>query len=490
LRLVNHWTADLTLCVLAALLYLLLALVVARGLSAEPTLGGSIAATTPRSQTDRPSAPSVSERFVFVAGGDMIGPYRTLNGIDDPEFKRITALFQGADLGFANQEGAIFDLTRFAGHPSAETGGGYPVAPLAVAQDYHDMGINVVSKANNHGIDWGADGMMATLKSLADAGVAEAGGGLSDVQARAPGYVETRKGRAALVSTASTFPPAAVAGPAIVRRGLRSQPRPGISALHIRHIRLVTADQLAALRGIAGPIAFRAGPTGSELRIGDQYFRASKTEGTTIEADPADVAAVLGSIREARKNAGFVVFAIHAHETAGNVDDMPPADFEPMVLHQANEAPSPDDPRPADFEPLLFHQAIDAGADVVIRTGPHLLNGIEIYKGKPIFYSLGSLFFVFGGRRGYTAPNGQAKTFPEEWYESVVPVSTFRQGRLAEIRLYPIVIESSAAPTDGFPRPANAEQGRRILQRLKVLSATFGTAVEIEGNVGVIRIAD
>jgi len=126
----------------------------------------------------------------------------------------------------------------------------------------------------------------------------------------------------------------------------------------------------------------------------------------------------------------------------------------------------------------------------VIRTGPHLLNGIEIYKGKPIFYSLGSLFFVLGGRRGYTAPNGQAKTFPEEWYESVVPVSTFRQGRLAEIRLYPIVIESSAAPTDGFPRPANAEQGRRILQRLKVLSATFGTAVEIEGNVGVIRIAD
>ena len=48
---------------------------------------------------------------------------------------------------------------------------------------------------------------------------------------------------------------------------------------------------------------------------------------------------------------------------------------------------------PADFLPLLFHKAIDAGADVVIRHGPHELNGIEIYKGKPIFYSLGSLFF-------------------------------------------------------------------------------------------------
>lgn len=32
------------------------------------------------------------------------------------------------------------------------------------------------------------------------------------------------------------------------------------------------------------------------------------------------------------------------------------------------------------FQPRLFHKAIDAGADAVIRTGPHALGGIEIYK--------------------------------------------------------------------------------------------------------------
>jgi poly-gamma-glutamate synthesis protein (capsule biosynthesis protein) len=425
--------------------------------------------------------------FVLVAGGDMIGPYRTMKDIDDAGFKTVAGWFQTADVGFANQEGAIFDLATFSGYPSAENGGGYPVAPSALAQDYRDMGIKVVSKANNHGIDWGSEGMAATLKSLASVGIAQAGGGLSDSAARAAGYVVTPRGKAALISTASTFPPAAVAGPAITRRGLTSRPRAGISAVHTRLIRLVTADQLAQLRGIAGPIAFKAGASGNEVRISDQYFRTAEHEGTTMEADPADVRAVLGAIAQARRNADFVVFAIHAHETAGDDDDIPPVDFEPMVLHRANEAPSPDDPRPADFEPALFHQAIDSGADVVIRTGPHVMNGIETYKGKPIFYGLGSLFFVFGPRRGYTAPSGQVKKFPDEWYETVVPEVRFRNGQLSEIRLHPITIESSSAPSDGYPHPAPAAEGRRILERLRTLSAAFGTTVTIEGDVGVIR---
>src|SRR5262245_45362232 len=84
------------------------------------------------------------------------------------------------------------------------------------------------------------------------------------------------------------------------------------------------------------PVGSKAGPRGDEVRISDQYFRASAKQGSTVEADPADVGAVLGAIREARKNAGFVMFAIHAHETAGDDDDMAPVDFEPMVLHRAN----------------------------------------------------------------------------------------------------------------------------------------------------------
>ncbi len=425
--------------------------------------------------------------LVFVAGGDMIGPYRSLQGVEDAGFRQISRLFQSGSVSFANQEGSLFDLASFPGYPSAENGGGYPVAPAVVAQDIRNFGITLVSKANNHATDWGAEGLVATLKSLADAGIVQAGSGLSDAQARAPAYIETPNGMAALVSTASTFPPAAVAGPAVERRGVISRPRPGISALHVRQIRLVSASQLAALRQIAGSVGFPAGAHGEELRIGDQYFRASPKDGTTIEADPEDKKAILAAIREAHAKARFVVFAIHAHETAGNTDDMPPVDFEPMILHRANEAPSPDDPEPASFEVALFHDAIDAGADVIVRTGPHVLNGIEIYNGKPIFYSLGSLFLAFGGRRDYTAPSGQKKTFPPEWFETAIAVSTFQGGRLSEIKLYPAAIESSSAATDGLPHPATHNQARSILERIKTFSTRFGTDVSIEDDIGVIH---
>ena len=44
----------------------------------------------------------------------------------------------------------------------------------------------------------------------------------------------------------------------------------------------------------------------------------------------------------------------------------------------------------AEFIPVFARQMIDAGADLVAGHGPHLLRGMELYKKKPIFYSLGN----------------------------------------------------------------------------------------------------
>jgi poly-gamma-glutamate synthesis protein (capsule biosynthesis protein) len=435
--------------------------------------------------TPRPApASEIPDGFVFVASGDMIGPYHAWPGREDAGFARVAALFRGADLGFANQEGSIFDLRTFQGWPAAENGGGYPQQYPEAAAAIRAMGIELVSKANNHATDWGVEGLIATLDSLAAAGVAQAGAGASLEAARAPVYVETSKGVAALVDTASTFPPMAVAGPAVTRRGVTSRPRPGISVLHVRETRTLAADDLARLAAMAGV----APDADGVVRIGDTVFRAG-VPAQTWEMSPADEAAILDQIRQARAKARFVVFSIHAHETAGH-DDVPPASaFEPMALHRADEAPSPDDPRPAAFEPALFHAAIDAGADVVARTGPHVTGGIEIYHGRPIFYGLGSLFFDFGGRRAYTSPGGETQTFPDAWFETVIPVSTFKDGRIAEIRLYPMLIDSSSPTTSGVPHPADPAAARRILQRLATLCAAFGTRVAIDGEVGVIRPA-
>jgi poly-gamma-glutamate synthesis protein (capsule biosynthesis protein) len=443
-------------------------------------MSGPAFAHTPESSPATGAEPA--DRFVFAAGGDMIGPFHPLDR-SDPGFKEVSTLFQGADVGFANAEGSIFDLASFPGYPAAETGGGYPVQTPQATRDIKAIGIGIVSKANNHATDWGAEGLVETLLSLAAAGVVEAGAGLGEAPARAPAYVATAKGVVALVDTASTFPPMAVAGPPVTRQGVTSRPRPGISALHVREVRLVTAGQLALLRRAMG----EAPSTASTLRIGDQVFETASRPGARWEMDADDEVAILAQVREARTKANFVIFSIHAHETAGDEDVPGPAAYEPNVLHRADEAPSPDDPRPAAFEPQLFHAAIDAGADVVVRTGPHVLGGIEIYRGKPIFYSLGSLFFDFGGRRTLTSPGGESMTFPDAMFESVVPVGTYVGGRLSDIRLYPITIEAGPGPESGTPRLASAERGPSILARMKALSAAYGTEVAIENGVGVIR---
>ncbi|HTT80323.1 MAG TPA: CapA family protein, partial [Stellaceae bacterium] len=54
-----------------------------------------------------------------------------------------------------------------------------------------------------------------------------------------------------------------------------------------------------------------------------------------------------------------------------------------------------------DYMTEIAHAAIDAGADIVIGHGPHYSLPVEIYRGKPIFYGLGSFSFHtgHGGRR-------------------------------------------------------------------------------------------
>jgi poly-gamma-glutamate capsule biosynthesis protein CapA/YwtB (metallophosphatase superfamily) len=427
----------------------------------------------------------VADGFIFTAAGDLISP-KPFNVTIDRPIAAVAQLFLKSDLGFANQEGAIFDLAAFKGPPAAENGGGIPVSLVEVARNLRSMGISIVSKANNHATDWGAEGLQATLATLAAAGIVQAGSGPGLAEARSPGYVETRHGRAALVSVASTFPPMSVAAPSLDYRGTTLRPRPGISALHVRLVRHLSTEDFVALRRAAGGSAYPTAGRDDEVRIGDVLFRKSNSPGRTWEMDPADEAAVLASVREARARACFVVFTIHAHQTAGD-QDSGPAPYQPEVLHLANEAAAPNDPRPADFESALFHAAIEAGADAVVRTGPHILNGIEIYKGKPIFYSLGSLFFPFGQRRTFTTASGETLTIPEESFETVVPVTTYEHGRVSEIRLYPAAIDRGSGPSGGTPFFAPPGQALQILERIKVMSAAFGTEIRIEQGVGIIK---
>ncbi len=139
---------------------------------------------------------------------------------------------------------------------------------------------------------------------------------------------------------------------------------------------------------------------------------------------------ILRSVRQAKEVADFVIASAHVHEP-GNYSDTPP-----------------------DFLPGFAHEALDAGADAFIGHGPHRLRGIEIYKGKPIFYSLGDFIYMSHSReviapQEYEHIKDLEDTTPAEvmqqrmmddfndpiWYESVVTVSHYRDGSLTGIEL-------------------------------------------------------
>ena len=147
----------------------------------------------------------------------------------------------------------------------------------------------------------------------------------------------------------------------------------------------------------------------------------------------------------------------------------------------------------------------------MIGHGPHQLRGIEIYKGKPIYYSLGNFFFMENQQFPITRdeyekdrvePGAMTEAefmehrrvhgvFKEQiWYESVIAVNRFSStGTLQEVVLHPVEMhwQDERDADRGIPRLAYGADAQRILTRLQRLSAAYGTSLEIAGEQGVIR---
>lgn len=435
--------------------------------------GGETLETTPV-----PSTPIAGD-FSLAAVGDLIYLRPMLATLEKqaPDMLRI---LRGADVTFGNFETTALDLATFKGSPQAESGGTWMLADPGVPKEVAAMGIDIVGHANNHATDWGVEGMIETLKLLDAAHLVRAGTGRTMAEARAPAYYDGPQGRVALVSATTTFTPMSPAADPLGR----VPGRPGANTIRSTEVGQVSEADLAVLARITGT------KPGAPVRIKGRDFRAVEAPTTPMtigyDLNPKDLAANLLAVRQARQNGNFVVFSLHNHEP-GNASQTP-----------------------ADFAPGLAHQIIDAGADVYMGHGPHQLRGIEIYKGKPIFYSLGNfammnnslddvpadMFDQFGVTPGsVTTPEllqaRNAKSFSDpNLYESVIATTHFRDGRLTEVRLYPIDLGVTATgAARGVPHMADAATGARILERLQRLSEPFGTRIDIVKGVGIIRVA-
>jgi poly-gamma-glutamate synthesis protein (capsule biosynthesis protein) len=411
--------------------------------------------------------------FRAVLTGDSI-LNRRLSVYEDPAYRALFERIRQADARFTNLE-TLIHTYQYPG--AAFSGGAYQTSPPWIVDELKWAGFNLLSVANNHTFDFGVDGMRSTLRALDAAGLVHAGSGENLAFARAPAYLDTRNGRVGLIACASTFTPGSLAGEQ--RPDLLG--RPGLSPL--RFSTIYTIDQ-ATFDGLRKVVRGRGNGT---LRVGSVTFVPGLQPGTKTELLKEDLDGIVKSVREARRQAAWVIVSIHSHENGGNRE------------------------KPAGFLVTFAHAAIDAGADIFVAHGPHVLRGIEIYKGKPIFYSLANFAFENETMQYQPAESYQelglppsatpadyfdarskndTKGFPVDrpiWESVVAEVSFTRDRALSNIKLTPISLGFGEPRSErGRPRPASPELSKKIIDHLAALSSPFGVTVDYVNGEGIV----
>ncbi len=295
-------------------------------------------------------------------------------------------------------------------------------------------------------------------------------------------------------------PVAAASAPAHAEKQPEEQPKDRMlqdgvtNTLRLTLFRGVTAGQMAQLRAIAGDTG-----TGGDLSAFGTQFRVMDRPGEhSFDAHPQDRREILTQIRTGKQASDILVSNTHWHQNR--------FDFQ-AYSH---------DHFPADFEIKFAHEAIDNGVDVFVAQGVHTLKGVEIYQGKPIFY--GTSNFVFQTTIMPRSDHSHSPEKPEDGFapdaivgeheiqgrnpinparywqtratlKALLTHTRFENGKLAEVRIYPCDLGLTPRPGSqiGIPKRPAPEIARQILEEVIEYSKPFGTQIEIEDGVGVIR---
>lgn len=420
---------------------------------------------------------------------------RKLSVFREPKYLELFDLFRSSDVGYTNLEMLMHNYE----HSPGSAGGTFTASDPRNLEELKWAGINLVSTANNHAYDYGENGVLTNLENIQKAGLAYAGTGLNTSEARSPGYLDTPKGRIALISISSTFSEAG--------RALDQRPdvkgRPGLNAMrfHVTHtVDKNGFDELRRMNRSLGLEAtdaasknFRPPSKGNEDPATQLMFLGHKFvlgEECKISSEPnkRDLEDNLKWIRDARRMADWVLVSFHCHENGGTRDD------------------------PPEFLKAVARACIEEGADAFLGHGPHVTRGVEIYCGKPIFYSLGNFIFQNETVRWQPSFNydlvglnynstpadffdarsaNDTRGFPSEsiYWESVVARCKYKNKMLTEVTLHPIDIGYGRSRAQrGRPLIADGDLSHKALNRMQRLSKDFGTSVVVSNNVGVISI--
>jgi poly-gamma-glutamate synthesis protein (capsule biosynthesis protein) len=419
--------------------------------------------------------------FSMALTGDSIIT-RRISVYTEAAHTKLFDLVRGADASFTNLEMLFHDYEPY---PMNESGGTYMRAEPALLKELVWAGFDMVSMANNHTGDYGAEGMRITKKHVAAAGLVHAGVGEDLGAAREAAFLDTPRGRVAMISVASTFPDHSRAGS--TRNGVRG--RPGLSPVRFSTTYVVPRERLEQLRAMQAEITGRDPVKGDVVTFFSRRFVAGEKAEVRTEPHAGDVEEIAAVVRNASRLADYTFVTIHAHEGAANRSV------------------------PAQFLVTFARAMIDAGADFFVGHGPHVLRGVEMYKGKPIMYSLGD--FIFQNETVLRLPsenyepynlgvdagvadfndrryNNDKTGFPadREIWEAVVAMPRWQGKRLVELALHPISLGFGKTRTErGRPMLADPTTAKKILDDLIQRSTPFGTRLVIRDGVGYVEVS-
>jgi poly-gamma-glutamate synthesis protein (capsule biosynthesis protein) len=264
-------------------------------------------------------------------------------------------------------------------------------------------GFHAMGVTNNHIMDYGLDGLYESLGYLDRLGIKHAGGGRNLAEAHAPALVKSREASVAMLAYTSVF---ATGWEATPERG-------GLATMPAR-----TAFE-PDVRTFENP--------GKPPKIRSWMVDAAKRQ---LKED----------IAAARRQAQIVICSFHWGVSSG---------YTALTEYQVE----------------LGHLAVDHGADLVFGHHPHLLQGIEVYKGIPIFYSLGNFTFArHDPRKGHEL-------------ETVILRCRLDAGKISSFQYVPVRCDDNLDP-----HILSLADGADIVRLVERRSAAFPTKFRPAGD--------
>ena len=347
-------------------------------------------------------------KMVLVGDTNIVG-----RSDPDSAFASVLHLLKDADIRFCNLETVVADakyLNPYDRSPLPRTDEGSFEA-------FKRAGFNVVNQANNPNTYHDREPLLRSFEVLDAAGIIHGGAGRNLAEARKPAIIERNGTKVAFVCRTSVGTPEMAA----------TVDTPGVAYYPI-HTLYEAPARVHSNPGLP-PIVHTIPDRGEH--------RSALEEDIHTAREQADVVIVSW-------HWGLSPFQIYPNAKAGEVEVM-------------------------EYQKEMGHFAIDSGADMVIGHHSHQPQPIEVYKGRPILYSLANFVHDLWGFRDRTLM-------------AILVRCLLRDGKIHRLSYIPGMLHGNGPPN--FTRPA---QSTEVVKSISAMSSPFGTRFEVgEEDVAVV----